>query len=697
MGEQIQMKKRILAMGMAFLVMMTQPGMFSQIDVKAAEQSSTQRNTVTENSVSTAASAAGTTEKDTNGDGVSDKGFSYTGTLDASSTKTGTASITGYTGGDAAVTIPSSITDSVNGITYNVTSVADSAFAYNAGITSITMQGGTSSTTGTSYGITTIGAKAFYSCPALTTVTIPVTVTSIGNLAFNDCTAMTGFTVTSGNQRYVSADGALYSYGGSTGAGTYSLLQYPVGKAGTTYAAPAAIAPRLTAVAEGAFSGSTLLTTITLPETVTTIGASAFYKCSALTTMTIPGLVTEIPTHAFDSCSSMTSVTIPSTVTVIGAYAFTNCKALTSISLPENLTVVNAATFEYCSALTEVTVPSKVTSIGDLAFAYCSALKKATIGATTTTIGTDVFLGDASLTLYCHSGSTAASYAASNSIGKVLTYTVKFYSDAGTLLSAQEVVYGASATAPEVASRDGYALTWSSTFTNVTSDLTVTATWNRVYTVTFIDKYKDRTTTDKVTYGSDASAPAWTVAGYKLVWSRSFDNITTDITVYARWKDPATGFVITENTIKPKSKGSTFTKGTGNYKVTSGSPQSPTVQYVSCTDATLTSATVPSTVRVGSVTYKVTTIAAKAWNGNTNLTSINIGKNVTVIGSCAFNKCSKLKKVTLYTKKLKSIGSKAFYGIKSSAVIYAYQSKLNTYGSMIKNSKISTTIIVRAL
>jgi hypothetical protein len=331
-----------------------------------------------------------------------------------------------------------------------------------------------------------------------------------------------------------------------------------------------------------------------------------------------------------------------------------------------------------------------------MAFAYCTSLEKITVPATTTIGGSNVFLGD-TLTMYCHSGSSAATYASTNRIGTVLTYTVKFLSDTGTQLSSQEVVQGSAAVAPTLPDRPGYALTWSSDFSNVSSDLTVTAVYSRIYTVTFIDEYLDKTATAQVKPGKAATAPSWSLSGYTLKWSGSFSNVNGDMTVYATWKDPKTGYVIDGNTIKPADKGTQLTKGSGIYKVTSADPQNPTVAYSSCTKASPSAITVPSTITVDGVAYKVTALAAGAFMKNTSLTSVTIGANVKKIGAKAFANCTKLAKVTIKSKVLTSIGSKAFYNIKKKASVYAYRSKLTTYQKKIKSSGVKTTIKLKAI
>ena len=647
-------------------------------------------------------------EKDTDGDGVSDNGFVYT-------VSGATATITAYRGTATALTVPTRIEVGASGssgtaaTTYDVTAIGSTAFAGNAGLTSVTMQGGATGTgnnnnnsTTAATGLLTIGDRAFYGCPSLTTVTISATVTSIGSQAFSDCPALTALNVTAGNQRYISNDGVLYEYiGYSQGVAgnynTYTLLQYPSGKLSAGYTAPAAIANRLTAIGQGAFAGAQALTSITLPESVQTIGSEAFRNCSALTTMVIPDKVTTIPAYAFSGCSALTSVTMPDNIISIGEGAFQNCYALAAVNLPSKLTSINNSTFYGCSKLTEVTIPSGVVNIGTTAFAYCASLVKITIPATVTSIGANAFLGVYGLTMYCHSGSQAAAYASSNKIGTVMTYTVRFMSDTGTLLSSQEVVYGSAATAPSMPERPGYKLTWSSSFSNVVSDLTVTATYARVYTVTFIDGYLNKTSTVQVEYGKAATAPNWTMSGYTLKWDKSFSNVTGDLTVYALWKDPATGFIIDKDTAKPAKKNTELTKGTALYRVTVSNPQDPRVCYVSNSNTAAKSISIPSTVTIDGVTYKVTRIEESAFASNENLTSVTIGANVISISSKAFYKCKKLSKVKINSKKLTSIGSKAFYGIKNNALFYAYRSKLTTYQSKIKKSGINTTIRLKAI
>ena len=74
---------------------------------------------------------------------------------------------------------------------------------------------------------------------------------------------------------------------------------------------------------------------------------------------------------------------------------------------------------------------------------------------------------------------------------------------------------------------------------------------------------------------------------------------------------------------------------------------------------------VPAFVKVNGVTYQVTSVSGKAFKGNSKVTKIIIGKNVTKIGKKAFSKCKKLKLLVIKSRKLKTknVAKNAFKGI----------------------------------
>ena len=117
----------------------------------------------------------------------------------------------------------------------------------------------------------------------------------------------------------------------------------------------------------------------------------------------------------------------------------------------------------------------------------------------------------------------------------------------------------------------------------------------------------------------------------------------------------------TATTAQPPKKGDVVRdgKGTGNYKVTDVTKKK--VAYQTPSNKNATTISVPATVKINGVTYKVTAIANNAFANNKKITKVTIGSNVKTIGKKAFYKCTKLKTVKI-GKNVTTIGSNAFYG-----------------------------------
>ncbi len=135
----------------------------------------------------------------------------------------------------------------------------------------------------------------------------------------------------------------------------------------------------VTAIAAGAFSGNTKMTSISIPTTVTKIGKNAFKGCTKLKKVTIPKNVTEIGSNAFYNCKKMTSVTIKgSSLTKIGTGAFRKCSSLKSVTITKNVTEIGKDAFRDCKKLSKVTIKgTKLKKVGKNAFKNIA--KKSTI------------------------------------------------------------------------------------------------------------------------------------------------------------------------------------------------------------------------------------------------------------------------------------------------------------------------------
>ena len=154
--------------------------------------------------------------------------------------------------------------------------------------------------------VTSIGGTAFQDCTSLTSVTIPDSVTSIGNDAFLGCTSLTSITipdsVTSIGDNAFLYCSSLPIIDNIRYADTY--LIGVTDNSQTVYS----ISENTRFIGNGAFSGCTSLTSVTIPDSVTSIGKYAFRYCDSLTSVTIGNSVTSIGSGAFYDCRSLTEV-----------------------------------------------------------------------------------------------------------------------------------------------------------------------------------------------------------------------------------------------------------------------------------------------------------------------------------------------------------------------------------------------------
>ena len=123
---------------------------------------------------------------------------------------------------------------------------------------------------------------------------------------------------------------------------------------------------------------------------------------------------------------------------------------------------------------------------------------------------------------------------------EIHTFTVRFVDTDGTELSVQTAAYGQDAQAPEAPKHEGYRfIGWDTAFTQVRSDLTVTAQYEILtYTVRFVDTDGTELSVQTVAYGQDAKAPeAPQHEGYRFTgWDTDFTKVRSDLTVTARYE-----------------------------------------------------------------------------------------------------------------------------------------------------------------
>ena len=151
-------------------------------------------------------------------------------------------------------------------------------------------------------------------------------------------------------------------------------------------------------IADGALSGCSEITGITLPSSLKIIGYYAFSNCSSIKNMTLPDGLTNIGPSAFESCSKLKALTVPSNVKNIMQRTFMSCELLTDIVLSNGLESIGDYAFSDCKSLSSITLPATVTSIGNNVFSGCTKLVSITIPSGVTDIGEGVFTSCKSLT-----------------------------------------------------------------------------------------------------------------------------------------------------------------------------------------------------------------------------------------------------------------------------------------------------------
>ncbi len=175
-------------------------------------------------------------------------------------------------------------------------------------------------------------------------------------------------------------------------------------------------------------------------------------------------------------------------------------------------------------------------------------------------------------------------------------------------------------------------------------------------------------------------------------------------------KNPGTGNTDTEKPTPGSTlpaKGKTYTVGALKYKVTKSAAKNGTVTVTAPKKKNYRTITIPKTVKIGKYTFKVTSIASKAFKNNKNLkkavigdnvttigasafegdrqlTTVIIGKGVTKIESKAFKGDAKLATIKINTKKLKTVKKDAWKGIAKKAKFKVPKGKAKAYKSLLK-------------
>lgn len=149
--------------------------------------------------------------------------------------------------------------------------------------------------------------------------------------------------------------------------------------------------------------------------------------------------------------------------------------------------------------------------------------------------------------------------------------------------------------------------------------------------------------------------------------------------------------------VKTPKKGDIVTddKKTGSYIITRSEKKE--VAYKAPANKNAKTITIPATIKVKGVTYKVTKIADNSFKNNNKITKITIGENIVSIGKNAFYGCKKLKTITIRSKKLtsKTVSKNAFKGLTKITTIKVPKNKLTAYKKLLKKKGLSSKVKVK--
>ena len=489
----------------------------------------------------------------------------------------------------------------------------------------------------------------FGKCTELKKVTLKNGVRSIGEDAFRDCSSLESVIFENTVLEKIS-DGAFW------GCSALSSIALP---------------DSVTEIERNAFF-ETGLRNIQLPEKLTLIGGGAFCNCKNLKQVQLPPQLKKLGEGAFFNCENLAQIQLPSQLNKLGGDAFRDCTSLDKIDIPAGLKQIESATF--CNTgLTSVTLHEGLTKIEDWAFHDCLKLKKIRIPKSVTDIG-ELALGirynmgngaeeviPGGFTVEGYTGSAAERYVKrmhqSENLYHVFFKDVKFVSIGGQTAAV----------------------------TNI-SKTKISALKTRAFTG------KPLTQALTITYGGKKLVNG---RDYTLTWKNNKNIGTASVTIKGKGKYNGS---VTKKFRITVQKNAVYTVSRLKYKISSADTSGKgTVVFTGATDKAARKAlTIPTTVKIGGKSFRVTAIGTSAMSGAKKLTTVKIGANIMTVGAKAFYGCSKLSNVTIFGTKLTTAktGANAFKGIRSNCRFKVPASRVSAYKKLLRAKGAGPKIIV---
>ena len=471
-------------------------------------------------------------------------------------------------------------------------------------------------------------------------------------------------------------------------------------------------------IGEDAFRDCSSLESVIFENTVLEkISDGAFWGCSALSSIALPDSVTEIERNAFFE-TGLRNIQLPEKLTLIGGGAFCNCKNLKQVQLPPQLKELGEGAFFNCENLTQIQLPAQLNKLGTDAFRNCTSLDKIDIPAGLTQIGPDTFCNTGLTSVTLHEGLTKIEDGAFHDCLKLKKIRIpKSVTDIGGL--ALGIRYnrgnGAEEVIPGGFTVEGYTGSAAERYVKrmhqcenlyhvFFKDVKFVSIGGQTAAVTNISKtkisaLKTRAFTGKpltqaltITYGGKKLVNG---RDYTLTWKNNKNIGTASVTIKGKGKYNGS---VTKKFRITVQKNAVYTVSRLKYKISSADTSGKgTVVFTGATDKAARKAlTIPTTVKIGGKSFRVTAIGTSAMSGAKKLTTVKIGANIMTVGAKAFCGCSKLSNVTIFSTKLTTAktGANAFKGIRSNCRFKVPASRVSAYKKLLRAKGAGPKIIV---
>ena len=471
-------------------------------------------------------------------------------------------------------------------------------------------------------------------------------------------------------------------------------------------------------IGEDAFRDCSSLESVIFENTVLEkISDGAFWGCSALSSIALPDSVTEIERNAFFE-TGLRNIQLPEKLTLIGGGAFCNCKNLKQVQLPPQLKELGDGAFFNCENLTQIQLPAQLNKLGTDAFRNCTSLDKIDIPAGLTQIEPDTFCNTGLTSVTLHEGLTKIEDGAFHDCLKLKKIRIpKSVTDIGGL--ALGIRYnrgnGAEEVIPGGFTVEGYTGSAAERYVKrmhqcenlyhvFFKDVKFVSIGGQTAAVTNISKtkisaLKTRAFTGKplpqalpITYGGKKLVNG---RDYTLTWKNNKNIGTASVTIKGKGKYNGS---VTKKFRITVQKNAVYTVSRLKYKISNADTSGKgTVVFTGATDKAARKAlTIPTTVKIGGKSFRVTAIGTSAMSGAKKLTTVKIGANIMTVGAKAFCGCSKLSNVTIFSTKLTTAktGANAFKGIRSNCRFKVPASRVSAYKKLLRAKGAGPKIIV---